>query len=61
MNLAEVGHSKYDFEFVVMDGDFAVRRFTSRKKAVNFAEKYIGFKVKKINWIDWNNYEPALF
>lgn len=52
--------AKVDYEYGVYDGDYLVRRFKTLDEARWFADgKYL--KVKKFNFIDWNNFEPAPF
>ena len=54
------GFVKVDYEYGVYDGDYLVRRFKTLDEARWFADgKHL--KVKKFNFIDWDNFEPALF
>jgi len=53
--------SKSDFLYEVYDDDFPIRRFLSLDSARQFIINKPHLKIKKIQHIDWNNYEPCLF
>ncbi len=52
--------SKIDFNYCVFDCDnFPIKRFVTREDAIFFISNKPDMKVKKIEHIDWDNYEPA--
>lgn len=54
--------NRYDFNYLVIDEENQpVRRFLTYSQAKEFVKLRPEFKITKIQHIDWNNYEEALF